>query len=246
PFRRSSPRCWMTTVAPSARRFLATRGGPPGRVGLLGAALDLTESCRAGTRAAPDRIRAASDTLETYSPVLDRDLEDLDVVDWGDVAIDGMAMAPALAAIQARFLEVLRSGFGVLLGGEHTVALAGFRAAREVYPDACLVQFDAHLDAREEFEGRRVCHATWVNCVGEEFGLEHVVQLGIRSGSREEFQRARRGCLLTTPEVTLPAALRDRLAGRPLYLSVDIDVLDPGAAPGTGCPEPGGVSFREL
>jgi agmatinase len=213
---------------------------------VLGAGLDLTESCRAGTRAAPDRIRAASDTIETYSPILDRDLEDLDLADWGDVSLAGLAMSEALDRIEERFAEVLASGFGLLLGGEHTVALAGFRAARRAHPGAALVQLDAPLDARLEFEGARICHATWANCAGEQFGWDSIVQLGIRSGTRDEFRRTRRDCLYSGLDLRLPDAARQRLGARPVYLSVDVDVLDPGAAPGTGCPEPGGVSFREL
>jgi agmatinase len=206
----------------------------------------LTESCRAGTRAAPDLIRAASDTIETYSPHLDRDLEDLDLADWGDVALAGLAMVQALDRIEERFISVLESGFGVLLGGEHTVALAGFRAARRVHPDAALVQLDAHLDARREFEGARICHATWVHCAGEQFGWDSIVQLGIRSGTRDEFRRVRRDCMYSGLDLHLPEPVARRLAARPVYVSVDIDVLDPSAAPGTGCPEPGGASFREL
>src|SRR4051794_26468770 len=176
-------------------RFLSARPGPGGRAGILGAPLDLTESCRAGTRAAARHIREASDALETYSPILDLDLEDLDVSDWGDVPLPGLDMVAALAAIQARFTDVLRAGFGVLLGGEHTVALAGFRAARTVYPDAALIQFDAHLDIREEFEGLDTCHATWAYRAGQEFGFENIVQLGIRSGTRDEFRHAWGSCL---------------------------------------------------
>ncbi len=226
--------------------FLAARPGPGGRAGILGAPLDLTESCRAGTRAAAQRIRALSHSIETYSPVLDLDLEDLDLADWGDVDLAGRSMDAALAAIEAAFAAVLSHGFGLLLGGEHTVALAGFRAVRRHYPDAALIQLDAHLDIRQQYEGEAICHATWVNRVGEEFGFGNVVQLGIRSGTREEFGRARRDCLLTSFDLDLPEPIREQLAGRPIYLSLDIDVLDPGTAPGTGCPEPGGATFREL
>jgi agmatinase len=183
--------------------------------------------------------------LETYSPILKRDLEELPLADFGDVDVSGMPIEVAIATISERFAVVLRSGFGILLGGEHTVALAGFRAARQVYQDAVLIQFDAHLDIREEYEGESLTHATWVSHVGREFGFDSVIQLGIRSGTREEFQRAER-CLYSSTGVSIPPAVLTQVADRPLYLSVDIDVLDPGTAPGTGCPEPGGVTFREL
>jgi agmatinase len=226
--------------------FLAAKRTAEGAsAGILGAGLDLTESCRSGTRAAPRHIRAASYGLESYSPILERDLEDLSVADWGDVEVDGMAIVTALDTICERFADVLQAGFGILLGGEHTIALAGFRAARRVYPDAALVQFDAHLDIRQEYEGAALTHATWVHHAAEEFGYDSIVQLGIRSGTREEFVRAER-CLYSSAGLDIPPPILEALAGRPVYLSVDVDVLDPGTAPGTGCPEPGGVTFREL
>jgi agmatinase len=231
---------------PRATRFLAAKAGPAGRAGLLGAALDLTESYRSGTRAAPARIRAASDALETYSPPQDRDLEDVAFGDWGDVDLGGLSMPAALDAVEQRFGAVLARGFGVLLGGEHTLALAGFRAARRLHPEAALIQFDAHLDIRDEYEGERAGHATWVRRVGEQFGFECIVQLGIRSGTREEFRLARERCLYSSSGLELPAWVLEHLSARAVYVSVDIDVLDPGAAPGTGCPEPGGVTFRDL
>src|SRR5918998_1625298 len=104
---------------------------------------------------------------------------------------------------------------------------------------------DAHLDLADELDGQRLAHGTWACRLGDEVGYDDFVALGVRSGTRDEWQRSKR-CLYASPELELPEAIRARLAGRPLYLSIDIDVLDPSAAPGTGTPEPPGVTSREL
>lgn len=226
--------------------FLASRPGGFGRVTLLGLPLDRTESCRPGVGAAPGRIRVVSDWIESYSPVLDRDLAELDFVDRGDVALEGLALEAALEACAAEVAEVARHGLALLLGGEHTASLAGYSGVKAVHPGAWLVQLDAHLDIRERYlDGSPLTHATWVYRAGERFGFERIVQLGVRSGDRVEWQTARR-CGYASMELALPAVLRQRIGRDPVYVTIDIDVLDPAHAPGTGCPEPGGVTFREL
>lgn len=213
---------------------------------LVGAPFDLTASFRRGSRDGPDAIRRLSESLETYSPVLDADLEDLVLVDLGDAPTAGLGVAEAMPVIEAAFARALSAArIGVLLGGEHTVSLAGFRAVRKLHPEAVLVQLDAHPDLRAEWEGEAITHASWVHQVGVEFGFESIFQFGIRSLAREELAAAQR-VGWTSAELALPAAVAERLSGKPVYLTVDIDVLDPGVAPGTGSPEPGGVSFPEL
>jgi agmatinase len=108
-----------------------------------------------------------------------------------------------------------------------------------------LLQLDAHLDLRTSYDGARLTHATWVSTVGHEFGFDSIIQLGVRSGTREEHELAR-ACAWSSPRLELPPSVRRRIGERPIYLSIDIDVLDPSAAPGTGCPEPGGPTFVEL
>lgn len=234
----------MARTRPSPA-FLSSRPGDFGRVTLLGAPLDLTESFRSGTHGAPPRIRAVSDVLESYSPLVQRDLDELDFVDGGDVDLAGLDVAAALEAIEAEVAAAARHGLVLLLGGEHTATLGAFRGVKAVHPAALLVQVDAHLDIRDRYDGSSLTHATWVHRAGEEFGFEQIVQLGARSGAREEWRTARR-CAHSGRELELPRSVRDRLGRRPVYVSIDIDVLDPAHAPGTGCPEPGGVSFREL
>ena len=187
-----------------------------------------------------------SDVLETYSPVLNHDLEELLVRDLGD-AQPLEVLEPALAAIASAMEYAARQAkLAVMLGGEHTASLAGFRGVRRVYPEAVIVQADAHLDMRPDYEGQAIAHATWLNHVGQEFGFGIIHQVGLRSGDRHEWQLARRETAWSSPELNLPISVRDHIGRRPVYVSIDIDVLDPAHAPGTGCPEPGGVSVREL
>jgi agmatinase len=133
-----------------------------------------------------------------------------------------------------------------MFGGEHTASLGGFRGIKRAHPDAFLIQADAHLDIRESYEGEPFTHASWLYHAGEEFGFEHIAQVGLRSGHRTEWRTSRERTAFSSTGLTLPPMLRRQLEGRPIYLTIDIDVLDPAHAPGTGCPEPGGVTFREL
>jgi len=214
---------------------------------IVGAPLDATESFRTGAAGGPAAIRRMSDSLETYSPVLEADLEDAAIVDHGDVELEGLEVDEALERIASAVEVAARSAaVAVMLGGEHTVSLAGYRAVKRLHPDAVLVQVDAHADLRAEWEGRAITHASWTHQAGVEFGFEDVFQFGVRSLAREEWEAARVQVACSTESLDIPDSVSERIRGHPVYLTIDIDVLDPAAAPGTGCPEPGGVAFREL
>jgi agmatinase len=188
-----------------------------------------------------------SDSLESYSPTLDRDLADLVVRDLGDLELNELGIEGAIAAIaSASAYAAGAAQLAVMLGGEHTASLGGFRGVKRVYPNAVIIQADAHLDMRPEYAGQPLTHATWLHHVGRDFGFEVIHQVGLRSGDRDEWQLARGSTAWSSTELSLPHAVRDRIGRLPVYLSIDIDVLDPAHAPGTGCPEPGGVTFREL
>lgn len=235
------------TRPPSPYPFLASKPDHIGRITLLGAPLDLTGSFRPGAAEGPAGIRWASENLETYSPVLDRDLEDCDVGDQGDLELDGLSIPDALARIESATGALLDAGaIPFLLGGEHTIALPIARAVFARHPDAMVLHFDAHADLRESYAGETYCHASWAYHVGSAFGFDHIVQLGIRSGLREEFRLGRARCAHFGMGLDLPAPVRAQLAARPVYLTLDIDVLDPAFAPGTGTPESDGPTFHEL
>ena len=234
--------------APPAIRYLASSAEVSApRAALFGAPLDLTESFRSGAHAGPSAVRFISDSLETYSPVLDRDLADVALVDLGDLPLEGRPMAAALEEIALAMAYATSSAqLGVMIGGEHTGSLGGFRGVKRVHADAVIVQLDAHLDMRADYEGEPFTHATWLHRVGDEFGFDLIHQAGLRSGERGEWRFARQHTAWSSTSLSLPAEVRERIGQKPVYLSIDIDVLDPAHAPGTGCPEPGGVTFREL
>ncbi len=225
--------------------FLGASDAPHPAAILLGAPLDRTESFKSGTAEAPRRIRQVSDVIETYSPLWDADLAELPFADWGDVRLDGLSMPESLDAITAAAGRAMDVGLPILLGGEHTATIGAVRAAHQRYGELIVVQVDAHADLRTEYDGAALSHATVMRRIADELGIDRIVQCGIRSGTREEFQLAR-SCLSSGPSLELSEAVLTRLREAPVYLTIDIDVLDPASAPGTGCPEPGGASFHEL
>jgi len=207
---------------------------------LIGIPYDATSSFRRGSRFGPEAIRWASQSIETYNPRLDRDLETVRVIDAGDFPVAGLAPAAMVRAVRRQ----IGPGIPFCLGGEHTLTLGAVQALTPRYPDLVVVQWDAHTDLRDAYEGERISHATVMRRLID--NACPLVQLGIRAGSSEEFTLARRRCLYTSQDVRPPASLLDSLAGRPLYLSVDVDVLDPSLVPGTGNPEPCGAAYQDL
>lgn len=215
---------------------------------IFGAPFDSTTSYRPGTRFAARTMRAESYGLETYSPYQDLDLEDARVFDGGDLELPFGDTARALGMIRDFAVEVLTDGkLPFLIGGEHLVSLPAIEAAAEKYPDLAVIHFDAHTDLREEYLGNRLSHATVMRRVWDRLGDGRIHQFGIRSGERAEWQWARAGH--TNLHAFTFTGLSDAVAavrGRPVYLTIDLDVLDPSVFPGTGTPEAGGVTFIEL
>jgi len=214
---------------------------------LFGIPMDWTASFQPGSRLGPTRIREASWGLETYSPDLDRDLTEHRLADAGDVELPIGNVVKSLDAIREAARAVLDTGARWLaLGGEHLVTLPLVEAAQERWPDLVVVHWDAHTDLADEYLGERLSHATVMRRVAERLRPGAVHQFGIRSGTREEFQWARDHTHLYRHEVLAPltASLPD-LKGRPVYFTLDVDVLDPAFLPGTGTPEPGGITPAE-
>ena len=232
-------------MQPPSVRFWGSGSEHGARYFLFGAPLDLTASGRPGTASGPAAVRRASHNIESYSPTLDGDLFDARLCDLGDLELGGLGLKASLARIERATADLAERGIPIMVGGEHTATLAAFRAVRREHPEAALISLDAHLDLADELDGKRLAHGTWGARLGDEWGLDCLALLGVRSGTRAEWQRAR-ACAHASPDLALPDDLRARLRARPIYLSVDIDVADPAAAPGTGVPEPGGPDAREL
>ena len=191
---------------------------------LYGAPYDSTTSYRPGARFGPAAIRHESYGLETYSPYQNADLTDFDIFDSGDLELCFGSSESALADIEARAEEILQDGkFPLLLGGEHLVTLGAVRAAVKKYPDLHIVHFDAHADLRDDYLGAKLSHA----CV---------------------LRRCHEHTEVHKFDFTGLAELTEQLCESkvPVYLTIDLDCLDPSCFPGTGTPEAGGVSFLQL
>lgn len=214
---------------------------------LFGAPFDSTTSNRPGTRFGPSALRRESYGLELYSPYQDKDLSDCAVLDSGDLELPMGSSVLALEEIEARAAEILSAGKRpFLLGGEHLVTLGAFRAVFKQYPDVHIIHFDAHADLRQEYLGVELSHACVLRRCWDLTGDGRIFQFGIRSGDRSEWQWGRDH--VTTHPFDLEG-LEERvnaLSDKPVYFTVDLDVLDPSVFPGTGTPEPGGVSFEAL
>lgn len=214
---------------------------------IFGAPYDSTTSNRPGTRFAPKAIRNDSFGLETYSPYQDKDLSEVKIFDSGDLELSFGRVDLALQDIEDHACEILSAGKRpLMIGGEHLVTLGQFRAVAEKYPDVCVIQLDAHTDLRQEYLGAELSHATIIRRIWDIVGDDRIYQLGIRSGEKAEFEFAKEHTHLTKFNLTgLPKAIAD-LKDKPVYLTIDLDVLDPSAFPGTGTPEAGGVDFMTL
>ncbi|MBX6395519.1 MAG: agmatinase [Alicyclobacillaceae bacterium] len=226
----------------------ATADYSEARAVLYGMPMDWTVSFRAGARLGPRRIREVSVGLEEYSPYLDRHLADIRYYDAGDIPLPFGNPARSLERIRDVVGQILDDGkIPVGVGGEHLVTWGPVQAAFSRYPDLVLLHLDAHADLRESYEGETLSHATVIRKAVELLGGDRVWQFGIRSGTREEFAFARAHTHFYPFEV-LPGLQEARavLGDRPVYVTVDIDVVDPAFAPGTGTPEPGGITSVEL
>lgn len=219
------------------------------RIVIFGAPFDSTTSYRPGTRFASRVMRAEAYGLETYSPYQDLDLADAQIFDAGDLDLSFGETEKTLAMIEDCAAEIFADGkTPFMLGGEHLVTLPAVRAAAKKYPDLCVVHFDAHTDLRDEYLDAKLSHATVIRRCWDILGDGRIAQFGIRSGEGAEFRWAEKEghtSLHRFDFTGLHEALAE-FAGKPVYFTIDLDVLDPSCFPGTGTPEAGGVSFKEL
>ena len=225
---------------------------------LFGAPYDSTTSFRPGTRFGPSAMRQESFGIETYSPALDKDLvDDTKVFDSGDIELPFGAPEPALKMIEKRAAQILEDGKRpFLLGGEHLVTLGAFRAVQKKYPNVVIIHFDAHADLREDYLGNPLSHACVLRRCYDLIGDGRIFQFGIRSGTRDEFRFMKAGHVTTEPftDSTLESVVnrlatpqpRNPATSQPVYLTIDMDVLDPSEFPGTGTQEAGGFSYLQL
>jgi len=214
---------------------------------LFGVPFDGTASFKPGSRFAPTSMREDSYGLETYSPYCGRDLTECAVCDVGDLELPFGFAEKVLRMTEERTAEIMAAGKRpLILGGEHLITLGALRAVYKQYPDLHILHLDAHTDLRDDYLGEKLSHATVMRRVCELVGDWKIHQFGIRSGEKAEFDYAYSHTDMHRFTLSSWADTLKALWGKPVYLSLDLDVLDPSVLPGTGTPEPGGVTFIEL
>jgi len=218
------------------------------RAVLVGIPMDFTVSFKPGTRMGPQKIREVSYGLEEYSPYLQDALQDKIFYDAGDLDLPFGNVTKSLEIIEEAAGIILRDGkIPVFIGGEHLVTYPIVRQVAQKYPELVVLHFDAHADLRDTFFGEKLSHATVMRRICECIKDKHLYQYGIRSGVKEEFEYAKEHTNLNLIEVKGPfLESLERIKDYPVYITLDIDVVDPAFAPGTGTPEPGGCSSKEI
>ena len=192
-------------------------------------------------------MRSESFGIETYSPYQDKDLTDSNIFDGGDLELPFGNTERVLSEIEEFTAEIVKDGkIPLMIGGEHLVTLGAVRAVAKKYPDLHIIHFDAHTDLREDYLGEPLSHATVIRRLWDIVGDGKIFQFGIRSGEKYEFEFAAEHTFINKFNLNgLPEVVK-ALQGKPVYFTLDLDVLDPSIFPGTGTPEAGGVSFNEL
>ena len=216
---------------------------------VFGAGFDGTTSNRPGTRFASSSMRPEFYGLETYSPILDLDMDDYKICDIGDLELSIGNTDKVLDEIYIGTKAIVAdSKVPFMIGGEHLVTLPSFKAVYEKYNDIYVLHFDAHTDLRDEYNNNKNSHATVIKRIWDIVGDGKIFQFGIRSGTKEEFDFAlkEKHTYMETHTINTFLDIVKSLEDKNVYLTIDLDVLDPSIFPGTGTPEPGGISYREF
>lgn len=210
---------------------------------MLGLPFDGTVSYRPGSRFAPEQIRLASWGLEEYSPRFDKELADCNFHDAGDLEFPLGNTKGSLDMIKENVEQIYKDGKRVFgIGGEHLVTYPEIEAISKFYgKDLALIHFDAHTDLREEYLGEELSHSAVIRLSTKFVKPENIKQIGIRSGMKEEWEFMEVNNTLAKQYSDL-----DSLKDKKVFVTVDLDVLDPSVMSGTGTPESGGMSFNEL
>lgn len=217
------------------------------KIVMFGAPFDGTTSYRPGTRFASKAIRSESFSIETYSPYFDLDLEQTKVFDYGDLEFPFGNTQKVIDIIQNFTSDILTDNkIPFMIGGEHLVTLGAFKSVLEKYNDLFLIHFDAHTDLRDNYLGEKLSHSTVIRRCQELVGDKRIFQFGIRSGEKEEFEFGFTHNYFQKFNFKGIENIKEIVKDKPVYITLDLDVLDPSEFPGTGTPEAGGVSFKDL
>ena len=214
---------------------------------IFGIPFDGTVTNRPGARFGPSAIRCGSAGIETYSPYSNRDLADLRCYDCGDIDLPFGNTKKVISLVREHSKRVLADDkIPVMLGGEHLITLGCVEAVYEKYPNVHIVHFDAHADLRDSYIDERLSHSTVIRRIWEIVGDGRIHQFGIRSGEKDEFEFAEKHTDMHRFDLIGFTDVMPVIMDKPVYFTLDLDVLDPSVLCGTGTPEAGGVTFREL
>jgi len=222
---------------------------------VLGVPFDVTSTYRTGARFAPNAIRQASLNVETYSFRTGIDMEDLNLHDLGDLHIS-TDTKKTLERLELVIKDILQVGkTPVTIGGEHTITLGILKGLGDKASKTAIVNFDAHLDLRDKFLGLKLSHTTFMRRINEEVKTAKIVEVGTRAVCKEELAYARKAGIefFTAQQIRnegveqIAERLKKELANyEDLYVSIDMDVLDPAYAPAVQNPEPEGLEVHAL
>jgi agmatinase len=235
-------------IEPFPQPFLSSRENPDGcRWRLIGLPYDEASSFRRGAQFGPQEIRRASDSIESYSPYQDRDLEDGSFFDAGDLELTGKNPEEAISAIRAFYADTYSHGISLLgLGGDHTVTAGAVQGLVQSGVRPQVLYLDAHMDVRGEYTGGIYSHACVARRLAEQLGSDHLHLWGVRSGERTEFEWAKAEDIFRGRELSALKKVLRNLDDDPVYLTIDLDVFEPAELPGVGNPEPGGLHFTDF
>ena len=220
-------------------------------IGIFGVNYDGTCSFKPGARFGPESIRQVSSCLETYCPKLNKDLEDIMYVDFGSIIIDKNDSKSVIESVKSVTNFLINKRLSpIMLGGEHSITTGAIEGLVKKYPDLILVQLDAHADLRESYIGNKHSHACTMKRCLEVLPEKKILQVGIRSGTKEEFQFMHNNNQLVN---FCPGGNAQKLrqallpySKYPIYLTIDLDWFDPSLLAGTGTPEPGGFFWNDF
>lgn len=214
----------------------------------FGCPFDGTASYKKGSVQGPEEIRMASYGLENYSPYLELDLEtDTKIIDVGDLNLQMKSVEDVLKEIRDFSIRIVADNkIPLMVGGEHLVTLPVVESVLEKHQELHVIHLDAHMDLRNEYEGEKLSHATVLRRIYDLLKPGKIHQFGIRSGTKEEFLFASKYCNSNFFDLEKMKNLIEDIGDDPVYITIDLDVLDPSIFPGTGTQEPGGVTFKEM
>lgn len=212
------------------------------RIVMLGMPYDCTCSNRAGTRFGPQAARLESIGIETYSVYFDSEMEDIKFFDAGDLEYPFGNAQKALDITEENVDCIYNDNKKLLgIGGEHLITLASVKSVLKKHPNLAVIQFDAHTDLREQYLGEELTHSGVMYKIAKLIGFENIAQIGLRSGEKQEFELVNKYNTLKSNTYEL-----DKFKNKPIFLTIDLDVLDPSLMSGVGTPEAGGLSYKEL